>query len=132
MRSFIILISASFLLSCSNDDNIDSSNIIGTWKLEQVLADPGDGSGVFVDVDSDKTITFLDDDTFSSNGNICFFNPLEERNTIGEFSSEDGELIPINCNSFAFIKQRFKLEDNSLIMSYSCIEACAEKYVKIE
>ena len=124
-----VLLLNLLLFSCSSDD--DSSGIIGQWKLSQILADPGDGSGVFTDIDSDKTITFFEDGTFSSNGNICFFEPFNDRDTNGTYSLQDQELIPINCDSFAQIIWDIKLERNGLIIYYLCIEACAEKYEKI-
>ena len=98
----------------------------------QVLADPGDGSGTFVNIESNKTITFLSDDTFSSNGYLCFFSPLAPQTTEGAFSADKQEIYPNNCDNFAEVKLSNRIENKTLIISYFCIEGCAEKYVKIE
>ena len=131
MRFVALLMVSIMLLSCSSDD-IDSSHIIGKWKLIQVLADPGDGSGTFVDVESSKTITFLSDGMFSSNGNLCFFSSITPVTTEGAFSIEKEEIYPNTCATFAQVILDYKTENRALNVYYQCIEACAEKYVKIE
>jgi len=65
MRIFSFFCVVLLLFSCSSDD-LDTSTVIGVWKLDQSLVDPGSGSGTFTDVDSDKTLTFLNDGTFKS------------------------------------------------------------------
>jgi len=130
MRLFLLFISFSLLLSCSSDD-ANTSTVIGTWKLSQVLSDPGDGSGTFMDVNSNKSITFLSDDTFSSNGNFCFFSSDPTIITDGVFSTQEEKIYPNNCDSFAQIGLSYKLENGALIINYPCIEACAEKYMKL-
>jgi len=130
MRIFSFLAFILLLLSCSSDD-VDSSNIVGKWKLTQVLADPGDGSGTFVDVESNKTIIFLSDETFSSNGNLCVFGSITPVTTEGVFSTEDEIIYPSTCESFARIGLNYTIEDGALTIFYQCIEACAEKYKKI-
>ena len=129
-RLLIALFGIVILLNCSNDDD-NNTGILGQWKLAQILADPGDGSGVFTDIDSNKTIIFFEDGTFSSNGNLCFFNSLTQITTEGTFSLENEEIIPISCDSFAQIILDFKLEGGLMTVYYQCIEACAERYVKI-
>ena len=131
MRIFSFLVIALLVLSCSSDD-LDTSNVVGTWKLAQVLADPGDGSGTFVNVESNKTIIFLSDGTFSSNGNLCFFGSLTTVTTEGVFSAEDEVIYPTTCENFARIGLNYKIENGALTVYYQCIEACAEKYKKIE
>ena len=91
------------LFGCSSDD-VDSSNIVGKWKLVQVLADPGDGSGTFVNIESNKTITFLSDNTFSSNEYLCSFSSLAPQTTEGAFSADKQEIYPNSCESFAEVK----------------------------
>jgi len=118
-------------ISCSSDD-IDSSNIVGTWKLSQVLSDPGDGSGTFVDVVSVKSITFLSDNTFSTNGNLCeFSSDISVNDVLGTYSIEEGKIYPPICENFNQVRLNYKIEEGVLIVSYPCIEACAEKYIKL-
>ncbi|NNJ37670.1 MAG: hypothetical protein HKP23_00325, partial [Flavobacteriaceae bacterium] len=52
---FFLLLS----LACTSDD--PEIEILGEWQLVEVLADPGDGSGKFKSVDSNKRITFFED-----------------------------------------------------------------------
>lgn len=64
------LIIAGILFSCNNDDDSNlNTDLIGNWQLIEVLSDPGDGSGTFSSVESDKTITFKSGGIIASNGN---------------------------------------------------------------
>ncbi len=132
MRGFSFLVVTLLLLGCSGDD-LDSSNVIGKWKLVQTLVDPGSGTGIFRDVESNKTLTFLDNGTFiSENGVVCFMSDKDETSSTGTFSSEEKELYPNSCDSFAQIALNYTIAHSSLIVNYPCIEPCAEKYNKIE
>jgi len=57
----ITLFAITYLLfvSCDNysDPVIETPELLGTWRLIEVLADPGNGSGTFNPVDSDITLT---------------------------------------------------------------------------
>jgi len=57
--------------ACKGDDDTTDNEIVGVWKLIQISIDPGDGSGTFQDVETDKTIEFKADGTLISNGSIC-------------------------------------------------------------
>jgi hypothetical protein len=48
-KIFIVLIFAFTLVSCTstNEEVSLDLNEIGTWRLIEVLADPGDGSGTY-------------------------------------------------------------------------------------
>ena len=128
-------------LSCSdNDDEINPENpgLIGTWLLVEQYADPGDGSGEYQNVDSEKAIEFLEEGIFKSNGELCDLNSEAGDNTSGtyvmndtiisQFSSEN-YLIPDGCNTEDF-KIYYHLEEGSLVLSYPCIEGCGQKYLK--
>jgi hypothetical protein len=55
------------LISCSkNDDDTSSNLLIGTWKLTEMLIDPGNGSGTFNSVNSNKNLIF------SNGGNLSY------------------------------------------------------------
>ena len=129
-RFLSIAIIVLLFINCSSDNA--PTSLSGKWKLVQVLADPGDGSGIFRDIQSNKTIEFFSDETFDSNGNLCFFQPIDEVTTQGAYSEDKNEIYPNTCNSFVGVVLNYKLEKNTLIITYQCIEACAEKYVKIE
>ena len=76
----IALLCLTTFSNCTTSD--EDQTIIGQWKLIQVLADPVDGSGVFRDFESNKTITFSNDGTFSSNQALCS-SDSEEVSTFG-------------------------------------------------
>jgi len=132
-RIAVIVLACICIISCSSDDDKNASespDLLGSWKLIEVYADPGDGSGDFVDVTSDKTITFMADETLESNGNLCnaFSNAGEPSD--GAYSQEDGTIIVGTCGIVEY-QISFEIIDDNLIVSYPCIEACLEKYSKI-
>ncbi len=127
----LLLFSVILILSCSdNDDN--ETTIIGTWKLSAQLLDPGDGSGTYQTISSNRTITFYDNGTYSSNGSFCTINAGSFENTTGNYSYTDSEksLTP-NC-TYTVDKLNIKIENGELVMTnFSCDESCAQKYVKL-
>jgi len=130
MRRFSFLVVTLLLLGCSSDD-LDSSNVVGKWKLVQTLVDPGDGSGRFSDVESNKTLAFLNNGTFiSENGVVCFMSDEEKTSSTGTFSSEEKKIYPNSCDSFARIALEYTFDNGFLVINYPCIERCAEKYRK--
>ncbi len=127
--TIFLILSLLILLSCK-DEEVVSPDLIGTWRLTEVLADPGDGSGIFNPVDSDKTITFLVDERVQSNATLCNFSTRPEAPGEGFYSLQDSTITP-TCPDQEFESNIwFKLEGSNLILTYQCIEACAEKYVK--
>lgn len=69
---WIYCISISFL-SCEKSKSTDfgSSSIVGKWKLIEVYADPGDGSGKFTKVEGGKILEFSSDGEVSTNASLC-------------------------------------------------------------
>lgn len=118
----LALFLAVTFFSCSKKDEkrIDSE-LVGVWKLTEVLADPGDGSGTYHSVNSNKTIEFHSDGTLTSNGDIC--------NMSGTYLLTDSTINASNCSNSTF-KIRFTKVGSTLILNYPCIEPCGEKYVK--
>jgi len=47
-------------------------------------------------------------------------------------AKEEKQLYPNSCESFAFVTLDYSIETGSLVVYYNCIEACAEKYRKIQ
>ena len=130
----LILITAIVFVACSNND--DSVDLFGKWKLVEQLADPGDGSGVFITVNSNRTIEFFDDFTVVSNGALCIMSSETSSESTGTFfsteesSSIGGTILPDDCE-FSNAQIIYKVENNKLILSFLCIEACQQKFVKI-
>ena len=127
-KVLLIIVVFLALLNCSNDDDI---TIIGKWKLVQVLADPGDGSGVFRGIESNKTIEFFNDETFSSNGDFCFMTSSTDIESAGTYSEFDNKIFVEACRNLAGTELSYRRQGKVLIISFFCFEACAQKFIKI-
>ena len=134
MKHFTFLFVSLFILfSCSkdNDDSISTEpELIGNWKLIEVYADPGDGSGDFSAVDSNKTVSFGTDNIISSNGNLCFMSNESDSPSEGIYSEEEQTFSIADCGIVPF-SSSFQIVGSNLIIYFPCIEACQEKYVKL-
>lgn len=114
--------------SCSDSAAIENE-LTGSWKLVETLADPGDGSGTYQPVESQKTITFNSDGTvIVLNGSFCPTGGESNPSGVGAYSIKDMMINPKDCESGI----QFELKDSTLILSFPCIEPCGEKYVKVE
>lgn len=131
----ILLIAIILLSSCKKDEdktittNTTTVDLIGDWHLIEVLADPGDGSGTFAAVESDKTITFHTDGTLTSNGSLCDMSLDINNPTSGAYSIADSTFSSNDCNIPEY-GYRFEQEASILIINYPCIEPCRAKYQK--
>ena len=124
---FLVFIGISFS-SCSKDE-IDTNTIIGKWKLIEQLADSGNGSGVFEPINSDKTLTFLDDGIVTTNSSLC--NPYsEEQITDGTFSVKENQIIT-NCKNSNIASIGFELKQGFLILNFTSNEGFSQKFKKI-
>lgn len=112
--------------SCKKDKN---TTIVNKWKLIEQYSDPGDGSGDFNPVESNKTIEFLDNGTVVSNGSLCIMSYDVDGQTTATYN--DSTIITNNCDYENFTIY-YQLKDNNLILWYPCIEGCAQKYQQIE
>jgi hypothetical protein len=120
------------LLACSNDDKTKRIEIelLGTWKLSEVYSDPGDGSGDFTSIDSEKTLTFLSSGTINSNADLCFmFSEIGDSST-GTFFETDMIISVSGCDMIP-PTLFFEITGSNFVLSYACIEACQEKYEKL-
>ena len=134
-KVILVLALIGFVLSCGKDDNtntnVDQTSLIGTWRLVENLADPGDGSGVFLPVDSNKQITFNSDGTITSNGSLCDISIQSETPTSGTYSIDQFFINSEDCIN-ADLNIDFALENSILTINYLCIEPCSSGYLKIE
>jgi len=105
----------------------------GSWQLKEVLADPGDGSGTFNPVQSERILLILGNGTFFSNQNLCA-GPLDySKSTQGTVDIENKFIIPDNCSlgEDQPFQINYSVIGDELILSYLCIEPCAEKYARV-
>ena len=130
MKKVLIVLGLVITLSScdKNDDEKTDSSLIGEWGLTEVLGDPGDGSGTFQAVESNKVIVFHDDGTVTSNGVICDMSIEANESSSGTYSLVDSTISSDNCTNQ--MKIAFRQYDSELILSYPCIEPCLAKYEK--
>lgn len=128
-KVLIVLFSIGVLISCSKSDDNKNSDLIGKWKLIEVLSDPGDGSGTFHSVSSEKIIEFQSNGTITSNGSICDMSVESVSSSSGTYSLSDSIINSSDCPSSP-LKIKFHKNGSTLTISYPCDEACIAKYIK--
>ncbi len=129
-RSICFILLILFLSSCKKDDANPNNALEGTWRLIEMYADPGDGSGDFRPVNSEKIILFKADGTYSSNGNVCDFSTMANEDTQGNYLAiEMG--YQIVCESEFSSELRLEVREGYLIVSFFCIEPCQQKFQRI-
>lgn len=136
-NSLTLTLIAFFALSSCNEttEPLEEIALLGTWKLAELLADPGDGSGTYQPYESDKTIEFLSDGTLRANQNMCFSGNNDEFTNVGTYNLSDSTLHVTNCHyqaSEGLVILKFTVEDGKLFVTHNCIEPCGEKYEKVE
>lgn len=149
---FIILILSAMVLSCSSDNDEQPEmeiaaelaetipELTGKWKLIETKNDPGDGSGVYKSIVSEKTIEFSAEGTFTINGPLCELSTLTGEIFSGKVTSSSQNfphniLIsnePCDLDNLLGNEYGFMIENSNLIIYWSaCIEGCSQKYHKI-
>ncbi|MEQ8358718.1 MAG: hypothetical protein RH860_04465 [Cytophagales bacterium] len=140
MKYAAFLLTSILFCSCNSDESakIDAFQsgvqggdnlLVGQWKLIEMLSDPGDGSGTFSPVQSDKMINFYADLTFESTEKLCYMVTSSHDKGKGTYSIESNFIYPDSCTYPTELS--FQLNKDTLIITYLCIEPCAEKYLKV-
>ena len=144
MRKIGFAILTILFFACSDSDDTitlaDNPELSGTWLLVEQNLDPGDGTGYFKKVDSDKTIQFLADGIFRSKGELCELNAASGPETFGKFIINDtltkekypfeNYLLQDGCD-FENYRIGIHLDGSSLILTYLCFEGCSQKFRKL-
>lgn len=131
---FTLLLSV-ILFSCSSDNTDQDTNVelTGTWLLTEINNDPGDGSGTFSKVKSDKILVFGENNIITSNGSLCDNSTNSDSPNSGTYTigleCESGGLIT-SCSNISNLNIAFVLKGSVMYIYYPCIEGCAAKYVK--
>jgi len=123
------LVAMSLLFACNNDDSALETTLLGNWKLKEVLADPGDGSGTFLPVQSNKRITFEANGVITSNGSLCDMSTAADAPTSGTYSNTNFTFNSTDCSDPNY-NYSFEQTGTVLIITYPCFEPCKAKYVK--
>ena len=126
-KSILFLLGIALLLSCSNDDQ-NNSELIGNWKLIEILADPGDGSGTFQAVESTKTIEFKNNGTVITNSSLC--DPYSEEIILSGSYNLNDKTITTNCENSNIGIIYFELENQHLILNFLSNEGYSQKFQK--
>ncbi len=127
--AFLFLI-IGILSSCNKEDDIPTATCLtGEWKLVENYVDPGDGSGSFRPVESEKRITFHSDGTVTSNGTICDMSIDADSPTSGTYSLAESAISSPDCG-YPDYNYEYEQSGNELIIKYPCIEGCGAKYRK--
>ncbi len=125
--AFCLVLLMPILNSCNNTD----AELLSKWLLIEQLADPGDGSGVFVPVSSQKYLEFYDDGTISSNGSICTMSTEVGNASTGTYDDTTMIIEVENCTVGHF-PRTYEMSADTLIINYPCIEPCREKFLRTE
>lgn len=129
-KSILLLLLLSLLISCNeNGKELAPTSLAGTWKLTEMLQDPGDGSGTFQPVNSNKKIVFISNNKVTSNGILCDMSINSDTFTTGSYSEATNTINPSDCQNLTI---NYELNATSLILSYRCIEGCRAKYIKVQ
>ena len=123
--SFAIIVILSLFTSCKKNKR---NSLTGTWELKEVLMDPGNGSGVFSAVSSDKNLVFHTNGNVNSNGIICDMSIESNTSTSGTYSEIDSTIISATCQNLII---KYEVSGDTLILIYPCIEACKAKYNRV-
>jgi hypothetical protein len=129
-----VLCTMMLFFSCSSDDKDIPLDLIGTWKLQEINNDPGDGSGTFQKVESNKILIFMKNFEITSNGDLSD-NTIESNSPsrgvykITENSEASGIITPSKSEHLS-AEIRFEIKSSVLYIYYPCIEGCQAKYTK--
>jgi hypothetical protein len=140
MKDVLLILFSLVLVNCTSNNKSPyggNPELLGKWKLIEQLSDPGDGSGVFNPIDSNREMEFFSNGTVTVNGILCYMSSEVGEQSSGSFSIlenddyYDGEIIPNDCD-YSETKLYFKIEGSNLIIWYLCIEGCGQKFVKLK
>jgi hypothetical protein len=145
--NYLFAIAFIFLvISCKKDESkSDVNELLGKWKLVQIYADPGDGSGTWRTIESNKTREFkANGEMIVTNGAICLgFGSKDKEIATYELQPYIGDHLddPTTENKKT---DRYNLmikdcgsaiitfENGHLKILFFCIEGCGELYEKIK
>ncbi len=136
----IIVILVAVFPSCdeksvASEDNISPTDLVGVWQLSETLMDPGDGSGVFQAVTSNKKIRFFSDGNLWMDQDLfCAASLKHFHKSNGTYDISRSVILSEECATDENIPEyNYELNDrNELIVYLSCIEPCAHKFIKID
>ena len=127
----VFILISLLTINCNKNSKADSK-ITGKWRLIEQLLDPGDGSGEYVTIDSEKTLDIKSDGTFTCNGDICSINGKSEYASSGIFDSEAKTITGTACMTESLFDIGYSFKSGKLILAFPCFEPCLQKFERIE
>ncbi|GLB52499.1 hypothetical protein NBRC110019_15390 [Neptunitalea chrysea] len=131
MRNFtLLLLFIGFTFSCNdtkNDDSINDNALVGEWKLTAMKVSPG-SVVPFVEVNSNRTLTFDTNGTFTCNGEFCSSTIDATMTTDGTYSLNNYTLSSTACT--AVWDYTFTISADTLVIDYPSIETIQAKYTR--
>ena len=134
----VSIIATSF--SCKKTEviqpTVSESNIVSSWKLVEVYADPGDGSGKYQPVNSEKQLIFQKDGIVKSNYMFCAVGDASftKKESYAIYDDTKRTITYDTCLSKKVNPESLPytyLNDTILELTHFCIEGCGERYLKI-
>lgn len=130
--SLLFFITCIAFSACSNSEDVipESTSIIGKWQLIETYADPGDGSGKFIAVKSNKTLNFSSTEVRTNEGSFCS-NLSTDTYSLSE-SEYEGTIYTLLKYGSCDMAYSYVIAGNTLTIYYNCIEGCGERYKRIK
>jgi hypothetical protein len=124
----VVLLFFVGMLSCKKDKAIDCNNnqLVGNWKAFQWQNDIGDGSTPYSDIPSNNNyyMHFMSNNNF--NGDYIF-----GVGNYNKFQVIDNKRVNLyKENTTDSLKLYYSFENEKLILSFGCIEACNLKLIR--
>ena len=119
-----LLLIATFM-SCSTT-NQSSSPLQGSWKMTEYLADIGDGNGTWqpADAANQSVLEFRADGTLGESG------PATANSGSKYEILNDSTVVFVRGENRINVK--YKIIGNTLTLNPPCIEACGQKFIRME
>jgi len=127
----LLLLALVFFVAACDKDTLQTTDntLTGKWKLSEVLADPGDGSGKWTPVAKKTPYDYVE---FKENGDLS-------GNLFTEYKSymlKDDITIQFSIDEDRKQEFRYSIVNGVLSISPSypsfCIEACGSRFVKVK
>ncbi|MCF6131040.1 hypothetical protein [Flavobacterium wongokense] len=134
-KLFALLLLSAFVTSCSEDGNAksESADILGQWKVIEILVDPGDGSGTFEPYTEDWKMTFSDDGHIYSYYSLCDPTIHASGDTFFGFPyiASANRVVTEDCFNEGNWQLTYELVGENLILHYPFTEEVSYKFVRV-
>ena len=134
MKKSLLIFLVLLAVGCSkkSDDTPPQQGDVSLTGKWNIIEQESDNTG-FKSVTSDRSIEFLSNNTVSVNGDLCIMTLAVGANSTGSYitlsgiPAFDGQITPDDCNESEVY---YKINGNTLTVSYECTEFCAQRFVK--